>query len=98
MLSFVVSVVAVILACLAWQAALGMAANLNALQIRLDRLERKKGIVTSIHFLAEVKMAGKRAPVTLRIKASSEGDAVRQLLEKKIDPKDVISLKMETED
>ena len=91
-MDLVVAVVALIMAVTNWRLSQGIAHTQLQIMQRLDAVERKKGVTDRHTFEAVIKYPGQRKPTTLTLDASNEGDALRQLLLKKIDPTQVVTL------
>lgn len=66
--------------------------QMNLLRVRLDRIERARGLSDTQRWEAWIK-AGSRTVVRI-LEAGSEGDALRQLLVDGYNPKHITSLKL----
>lgn len=86
---------ALIVAVTAWRMVAALADSLNEIRVRLDRLERVRHLAQPLRWVATIKVKGQRKPLTQTLTATNEGDALRQLLVKKINPSDVLKLEQE---
>ena len=70
--------------------------NVNALQIRLDEVERRMGLMSGGTWVAVVKRKGQRYKEKIELTASGESDALRQLLQRGLSGTEVLSLERAT--
>jgi len=66
----------------------------NLIFIRLDRLERERSLVSGQTWLAIIKRPGMGKPTRRELVASSESDAVRQLVAEGIAGEHIMSLSL----
>lgn len=87
-LVFVDTAVLVTVALLVW----GLVNGINEMRVRLDQVERKRGLAVPQPWKVRYRKPGQRTDTVVMLTASNEGDAVRQCLQRKIDPKHIRSL------
>ena len=76
----------------AWRGLQDVSAQIRTLLLRLDEIERLKGVADSNIWVAKLKVKGSKKLETKELTASNESDAVRQLLVQGIGPDRVVSL------
>lgn len=86
LLAFITAAVAIVMV-------QSLANGMNQIRVQLSRLERKKGLAPSMKWAVTYKPTqGRGKPTTLLLTASDEGDALRQIMQKKIDLSRIVSL------
>lgn len=97
-MTLILTLMALIVAAVAWAAVRGIADHVNMLAMRVDAMERRKHIAGPITYRALVRNKGQRKPQPLDLVASNESDAVRQLIAKGFAGPDIISLELKKEE
>lgn len=69
----------------------GVTQHVNVLTVRIERMERLKHLTPTLYWEAKIKPPGQRG-YTRQVEASSEGDALRQLMNDKVKPTWIVSL------
>lgn len=90
-MSLALSILAFILAAMAWSSNKAIRANMNQLLVRLTICERARGLAPSHSWQAKIRRRGGK-PVVQTFVASNESDATRQLLMQGVSPVDILSL------
>jgi hypothetical protein len=70
----------------------------NRVQEELARTQREKNKVPSISYNVLIKVKGVKKPQPYRVVASNEGDVVRQLLNRRVQPRDIVSIVQSPDD
>jgi hypothetical protein len=69
-----------------------MTKHTNLIREEMDRLRREKDKAPSLQWTVMVKIKGQKKPQAFRLTASDEGDVVRQLLNRRVQPRDIMSI------
>ena len=91
MLALLFALAAFLLAGMAWSSNKALTQNMNRLLVRIDRLERSRGLVQGQTWRAKIRYPGQK-PIVRVVEANNEGDALRQLIVDGVKPQFVMEL------
>ena len=96
-MTFLFAWIALILSLLAFLANRAIQQNMNRLLIRMDLLERAKGVVSAETWRAKIRIP-RMKPCIRVIEARNEGDALRQLIVDGVKPQHIETLERVSRD